>query len=245
MKKPARPPSPAVRKPPLRHRLHRTTGIATGLVLLYLIATGLPLQFTHPLDLGNRYVTSPLVLDWYGIGAPQSGWQSGSASYVGGLVFLDDRPVAEAEDFLGAASANGVLAVATGPALLLMAATQPGVVETVHLPTTAVRIGSTADRVVVELSDSLRSLEPETLILEETDADPDDVQWAHLTTLTGTALEPYRDAARSRILPLERLLQDLHSGRAFGPAGEWFVAAATVALALLAVSGFWIWWRSR
>jgi len=245
MTRPVRPPSPAVRKLPLRHRLHRTAGVATGLVLLYLIATGLPLQFTRLLDLGGRFVDSPLVLDWYGISTPESGWQSNGATYVGGLVFQGERPVTEADDFQGAASANGLLAVAAGPVLLLTDPSQPGVVERMHLPAPAIRIGNIGDLVILEFTDGLQSLDPGTLMLEPLSANVEEVEWAHLTTLTGAGLDPYRDATRARVLSLERLLQDLHSGRAFGPVGEWVVTTATVLLALLALSGFWIWWRSR
>jgi hypothetical protein len=244
MTRPARPPSPVVRKSPLRHRLHRTTGIATGLILLYLIGTGLPLQLSGPLDLGSRYVSSRAILDWYGIGAPETGWQSNDVSYVGGFVFNGQRPIAEADAFQGAVVVDGLVAVAAGAVVLLFSPQTDGV-ETVSLTAPAYRIGRYGDRVIIDTGSSLRALHPDTLELVADDANPDTVQWAHLGTLTGTALAPYGDAVRARILTLERLLQDLHSGRAFGAAGEWLVSLASLALVALALSGFWIWWRSR
>jgi uncharacterized iron-regulated membrane protein len=50
---------------------------------------------------------------------------------------------------------------------------------------------------------------------------------------------------RSEVLPLERLLLDLHSGRFFGSAGPWIMDAAAVLLVLLALSGTWIWLRRK
>ena len=244
MTRPARPPSPVVRKSPLRHRLHRTTGTATGLLLLYLIGTGLPLQLSGPLDLGNRYVSSHRILDWYGIGTAESGWQSNGVSFVGGFVFSGERPVVEAQAFQGAVVLDDLVAVATGSALLLVPP-HADVVETLRLPEPVHRIGRADGRVVIDTTGGLRSLHLESLELVPEDAAPDTVEWAHLMTLTGATLAPYADAARTRVLTLERLLQDLHSGRVFGAAGEWLVSLASLALVALALSGFWIWWRSR
>lgn len=241
----ARPLSPAVRKPPLRHRLHRIIGIATGLVLVYLIGTGLPLQLTSELNLGSRYVASPAVLDWYGIGAPASGWQSGAITYVGGLVFSDRQPIAEAEGFQGAVTLGDLSAVATGPVLLIFPASAPELVDSVRMPSPALRIGRSGNEIVLDSAQGLWLLSQQTLELTPLDTVPDGVAWAHLTTLTGGGLAPFADAARGRVLTVERLLQDLHSGRAFGPAGVWLVGLASLALSVLAISGFWIWWRSR
>lgn len=245
MTKPVRPRSPVVRRLPLRHRLHRTTGIAAGVLLLYLIGTGLPLQLTTPLGLGSRYVDSPMVLDWYGIGAPESGWQSSGVSYVGGLVFHGRRPVAEASGFQGAVVQDDLVVVAAGPKLLLFLSAEPDIVDTLTLAEPVARIGRTAGHVVLDTAEGLLALNPATLALGQADADAVNVEWSHSATLTGAGLAPYRDAARARVLTMERLLQDLHSGRAFGATGEWLVNVASLALAALAISGYWIWWRSR
>ncbi|MGE0622940.1 MAG: PepSY domain-containing protein [Pseudomonadales bacterium] len=241
----ARRPSPAVRKPPLRHRLHRITGITTGLVLLYLIGTGLPLQLTGELDLGSRYVATPAVLDWYGIGAPASGWQSGGVTYVGGLVFSGRQPVIDADGFQGAVTQGDLSAVAAGEVLLIFPPSDPDLVDSVRLPAPALRIGRHDGDIVIDTALGLQVLSAQTLTLSPLEAAVDGVEWAHLTTLTGDGLAPFAAAARARVLTVERLLQDLHSGRAFGPAGEWLVGLASLALSVLAVSGFWIWWRSR
>ena len=47
------------------------------------------------------------------------------------------------------------------------------------------------------------------------------------------------------VLPIERLLLDLHSGRFFGRFGPWVMDAAAVLIVLLGVSGTWIWLRRR
>jgi uncharacterized iron-regulated membrane protein len=47
------------------------------------------------------------------------------------------------------------------------------------------------------------------------------------------------------VLPTERLLLDLHSGRIFGAAGPWIFDIAALLLILLSLSGTWIWIKRR
>ena len=46
-------------------------------------------------------------------------------------------------------------------------------------------------------------------------------------------------------ISIERLLQDLHSGRLFGIFGVILMDLASVALVLLALTGCWVWLRKR
>ena len=72
-----------------------------------------------------------------------------------------------------------------------------------------------------------------------------DVNWRTPIQLDTSQAAPYRQLHRERMLTVERLLQDLHSGRAFGPVGAWIINIATLLLAVLAATGYLIWWRSR
>lgn len=245
MTRPTRPRSPAVRKLPLRHRIHRTTGILAGLVLVYLAGTGVPLQWTDSLNLGSRHVTSSLLLDWYGIQPPNSGVRSSDAYFVGQLLFLDRVPVAEADSFQGAVPLAPIQVLAAGPRLLLVPVDDPPAAESIRLSGRAIRIGRAAERVIIETTEGLRSLDPVTFELVRIDASPEAVEWASLTPVEGPELEGLAAAARQRVLTLERLLQDLHSGRAFGSIGLWIVNLASLALIVLAATGLWMWWRSR
>ncbi|HEY5646171.1 MAG TPA: PepSY domain-containing protein [Pseudomonadales bacterium] len=245
MTRPARPPSPAVRKLPLRHRIHRTTGVLAGLVLIYLAGTGVPLQWTDSLNLGGRYVTSTLLLDVYGIRPPTSGVRSSDAYFVGHLLFLDRVPVAEADSFQGAVRLAPISVLAAGPRLLLVPVDDPRAAESIRLSGLALRIGRAAERVIIETTEGLRSFDPATFELVRIDASPEPVEWASLMPVEGPELARLAGAARQRVLTLERLLQDLHSGRAFGSIGVWVVNLASLALMVLAATGLWIWWRSR
>jgi len=50
---------------------------------------------------------------------------------------------------------------------------------------------------------------------------------------------------RGEVLPVERVLLDLHSGRFFGRFGPWIFDTIAVLLILLALSGTWIWLKRK
>ena len=46
-------------------------------------------------------------------------------------------------------------------------------------------------------------------------------------------------------VPLQRVIQDIHSGRIFGRYAVWFLDVISLALVGLSISGFWLYWRLR
>jgi uncharacterized iron-regulated membrane protein len=246
MTSPGRRPSPAVRnRPPLRHRLHRLLGTTTGALLLYLIVTGVPLQLTGALNLDGSYVTSPTVLDWYGIRPPTAGASSAAAVHVDDVLFWGHAPLAEAATFQGAVLLDGMVVVAAGRNLLVFPPTRPDAAETIALPATIRRIGRAGNRVLLETDRGLGAMDADLLDITEDIRTDMPIDWAELEPLSGARLETYQRLSRGRVLTRERLLQDLHSGRAFGVAGEWAVNLGSAAMVVLALTGFLIWWRTR
>jgi len=246
MTKPGRQPSPAVRNSqPLRHRVHRLIGITTGIILVYLVATGLPLQFTSGLNLAGSYVASPTVLDWYGIPAPETGWQSGRAVHIGNLLYWTSRPVAEVGSFQGAIQLDDLVIAATGKSLIVFPADEPALLETIGLPEQITRIGLVDREIVLQTNTRLLTMDPGLLNPVAAEYQPDQIAWSGLTPLEHPALADYQDRTRARILTWERFLQDLHSGRAFGVIGEWIINLATLAMVVLSFTGLWIWWKTR
>lgn len=47
----------------------------------------------------------------------------------------------------------------------------------------------------------------------------------------------------SEILTLDKLLLDIHTGRAFGSVGEFLMEGAAIALILLSISGCYMWYK--
>jgi uncharacterized iron-regulated membrane protein len=226
--------------------------VATGLILIYLIATGLPLQFTEPLNLDGRFVQSTIVLDWYGVHSPQEAYRSNDAVHIGNLLYWNSQPVAELNSFMGALRQADLAIVATESGLFVFPAeTQrmPGSgsvkPETIILGERIRRVGLAGDGLVLDTDSGLMMMDAALLNASPADQPSDMVAWAPLTPLAGETLATYQQLARGRILSFERFLQDLHSGRAFGTVGEWVINLATLAMAVLAFTGLLIWWRIR
>jgi hypothetical protein len=185
-------------------------------LLLYLLTTGLPLQFTSPLNLAGSHVTSPTILDWYGIRPPTEGWRSDRAIQLGDRLYWDSVPLDD-----------------------------PDLVESIDLPESIQRIGLARDAVVLETAAGLRMMDPPLLNVLMLEREPGPIGWVALEPLQGDELASYQQRNRNSILTRERFFQDLHSGRAFGSAGEWLVNLASLAMLVLSFSGLMIWWRTR
>ena len=76
-------------------------------------------------------------------------------------------------------------------------------------------------------------------------AAPVATDWVEPVLPPPAATAVYREYFRGYLLTTERLFQDLHSGRLFGPGGVWIVNLSSLMLLVLAITGLWIWWRSR
>ena len=63
------------------------------------------------------------------------------------------------------------------------------------------------------------------------------VSWSQPEPVPANRLEPLKKHYRGNILPWERVMLDLHSGRIFCKAGPWVMDTAAVLLIALALSG--------
>jgi hypothetical protein len=214
------------------------------LVLVYLLATGVPLQYAAELDLGQRHVASEWVLDWYGLQAPDEATRSGPAVMLGGTLFLDGNEQAGLGRLVGAIPAGGILAVASPDEVWLF---HPGVPDPERMPfgPTIARIGSLDGQVYLDTTEGLLAADGLLMNWIPTDAPAGAIEWGRVTPLSGGEAEPYRQRFRGRMLTAERWLQDLHSGRFFGTPGVIIVDAASLLMLILAGTGIVLWWRSR
>jgi hypothetical protein len=227
------------------NRWHRNAGIASAGVLIYLLATGIPLQFTAELDLGRRYVAAGWVLDWYGLQAPTQVRSSGGAVQVGGQLELGGRPAATLTALIGALEHGAFTVVAGRAEVLVFHSEAPEAVETIRIDGDIKRIGRAQDRLYLDIGTGLLVADSMLLDWSPAQAPASVIQWATVSTLTGVAAERHREHFRARMLTVERWLQDLHSGRFFGPTGIVIIDLSTALLLILAVTGTMLWWRFR
>lgn len=227
------------------YRWHRRAGVSAALVLVYLLATGLPLQFSGAFDLGQRHVNADVVLDWYGLEAPGDSRTSAGLVSVGEGLFADGQRIATLDGFRGALGDQGLLLAAGSGEVLLLEPDTWRTVDRFRLDARINRIGRWNGRVVLDTSSGVLGTDPDLLSWTPLSVPGGaNVDWVALQVPDTGEADAYRRQFRGQMLTVERLLQDLHSGRAFGTIGIIVVDAATALLLFLSVSGLVMWWRS-
>ena len=226
------------------HRWHRLAGISAAAFLIFLTATGLPLQFTDRLDLGSRHVGTGWILDWYGLEARGEVLVSAGVAALGDQLFLESgEPVAPLAGFAGAVQLDGLLVVAGLGEVLLLDAADDTVIDRFRLERNIRRIGVAGDLPVLDTTAGLLTADAGLVSWLPVETSPQ-TRWASPQTAGDPLARAIRGQVRGSLLTLERLLQDLHSGRAFGTAGVVVVDLASLLLLFLSVSGLIMWWRS-
>lgn len=227
------------------HRWHRRAGVAAAGFLLFLLLTGVPLQFSGSLDLGSRYVAVDALLDWYGLEAPTAVLGDHGLVAVGDDLFTapSGAYTGSLRGFRGAVNVDGLTVAAGGRNVLLLAPGFDRPLDRFHLPADVQRIGRYRDRVAVETSDGILLADAEFVDWQTAAIEPSVVAWSRPRPPPDG--ERYRQRFRHRMLTVERLLQDAHSGRLLGTAGVVLVDVAGVLLVFLAGSGLVMWQRTR
>lgn len=212
---------------------------------MFLVATGVPLQFSGALDLGGRYVTAGPILDWYGLQAPGDAVASAGVVSLGDVLYLEDgRRVASLGGFRGAVAVDGLVAAAGADGVMLLDPATGDVVDRFRLEPAIDRIGLHAGRAILDTDGGLMLADPGLINWQPAPVDATAVAWAEPRILPAEAAQPYRHRFRATMLSVERLLQDVHSGRVLGTAGVVLVDVASALLTFLAISGIVMWWRT-
>ncbi len=233
---------------------HRYMGVGAALFALIIAITGVLLNHTEDFQFDSAHVKSGWILDWYGIDAPDRllsfRVNDRHLTLMGEHLYLNRKEIdGEYRDLVGAVYLDELYVVAVSDSILLL--TPRGeIVEQLRdedgVPAGIRRIGlNEQGRVVTQGS------------LDYYQADRDFIRWQHWQP--GTA-DPYwarpdpldprlklslQQHYRGEVLPMERVILDLHSGRFFGKAGPWIFDIAALLLVLLALSGTWIWLKRR
>ncbi|MCZ6641449.1 MAG: PepSY-associated TM helix domain-containing protein [Gammaproteobacteria bacterium] len=236
-------PSPRVK--PAINQWHRYAGITAAGLLVFLLATGVPLQFGAELDLGKTYVSSHWILDWYGFSAPGEVVGSGPIVQVDDQLYWQSQFIGSSQSLIGSVTHRDFLIIATRHEVLIFHAQTREVLDRSYLDATLNQIGQLDDRIYMDTSQGLRVGDPNLTNWTTTIQAADAITWAAVKPLSASESEPFRTAYRSRLLSIERWLQDLHSGRFFGTIGIIVLDIASALLLILAVTGLIIWWRSR
>jgi hypothetical protein len=233
---------------------HRYMGLGAALVAVLVAITGILLNHTEDFDFDSRHVQADWILDWYGIEPPEDLLSFPLAdrhvTLMGEHLYLDRKEIdGEYRDLVGAVLMGDIFVVAVSNSILLL--TPRGeLIERLRgedgVPAGMKRIGTDAQgALVVEGSHVLYRADSDFLRWQHADSPSPAIRWARPGTLEPQLKLSLQNHFRGEVLPVERLILDLHSGRFFGRLGPWVVDAAAVLITLLALSGTWIWLKRR
>jgi hypothetical protein len=240
-------------QPSATRRLHRSLGAGAALFVLFMVISGVAINHSNQLGLGQSHVSQPLLLDWYGLEGPEAitSFAVGDRwlSFAGSQLFLDGAAVDSISDGKGAV-ANGDILVAAGTQELLLMTYEGSLIE--RLPWDVAdrglikAVGLSADgQVVMESGQKIWVADSQLLGWQQAGNTGITPSWSTPEpapeSLTQTIMQNYRGAGIS----LERLLLDLHSGRIFGTVGILVYDLLALAIGFLAISGLITWARSR
>jgi hypothetical protein len=231
---------------------HRYLGLAAATFVVWLALSGLLLNHTDDLQLDARHISSPALLDWYGIHAPPGirlfRTKTLTLAGMGGSLYVNQRlQPGVSGTLVGAVDFNGMVVVALTDRLLLL--TPAGeLIERLDdasgLPTGISAIGVHADR-VLDVRTAHGDYRTDAGLLHWTPVVLRAVRWASPATPSATERAALEQAWRGNGLTVEQVLLDLHSGRILGKGGPFLMDAATILFLLLAFSGVWLWGRRR
>ena len=229
------------------YKLHRYIGLSSAIVLLMLAVTGIALNHTDELKLDSQMIQSTAILDWYAIKPPENiksfATKNHWISQINQQLYFDHSLLLKNENsLLGAIETDNFIVVALSNSLLLLSL-QGELIE--QTPLNAIEnIGLTDQQhIVIKSGEDITTSDDGLLTWHP--YNKKQVLWSKITQAPESITQDIKTDFRSSILPLERVLLDLHSGRFFGTAGVIIVDISGVFLIILALSGCAIWLKHK
>lgn len=231
--------------------LHRSVGIVVFLFVIILSVTGVLLNHTSDLKLDQRFVSSPWLLEHYGLDTVQADavflLDQRVISQFGEQLFVDTKPVTTIyRPLLGGVVLDEIYVLATDDALILL---NPDgeFIERMGaesgIPPMIQNIGLFHGDPVLQTREGMWRSD---FLLEE---------W-ELVSLQGVGWsvpEPMPESIDKQLatyfhgfgVSVEQVVLDIHNGHIITKFGVWILDVVAVLMILLSLSGLWIWFRRR
>jgi len=238
------------RKSPWRllYKLHRYLGLAVSVILILLAITGIALNHTDDWQLNSRYIKSPTLLNWYGVNRPSAirSYQAGPhwISQLDQQSYFNTQALITNNQLLVGAISTELFLVLAFEKQLLLISDNGTVIEKIPLEAPIDSIGVTGQDTVFIRLDTQIKVSHDGLLSWQSALDSG-IQWSEETALTEPLSDQIQQTHQQHIIPYERFLLDLHSGRLFGEVGVFIVDLSGILLIVLTLSGCWIWLRHR
>ena len=226
---------------------HRRIGAVVALLLLMLGVTGILINHGQYLGWDRQPVYSGVLARLYGIPQlpPLVGFAAGDHWIVqaGDQLYLDQVAIQSCgESLLGAVQLPEMLAVLCGTRLLLLDEQGELIEQVSTLPAGGKALAQRDDQLLLHAAGGLFGFDDESAQWHPLDVAVNPQQARKLPAELATFFAEHTPVPG---LTRERVLLDLHSGRLFGRAGVLVVNLSGLAVCLLAISGFLVWFGRR
>ena len=231
---------------------HHRLGIIAAFFVLILVVTGLLLNHTHQLKLGNAPVANSLLLSLYGIKQPEvvglkidDQWLN---SVDGSHLYLNDNAYLHCNgNLVGAVKVPPYQVIACEQELLMVSATFElieRIEEIYQLPVPVTHIGTCGDTPCLQSLQAVYRIDLDALDWQKLEQQANS-QWSGLSAPPKQLTTSIIDGYQGQEITWERIVLDLHSGRIAGGIGVLIMDLAALFLGYLALSGAWLYWRRR
>lgn len=231
-------------------RWHRRFGITIALIVLLLVITGILLNHTTELDLGNRYIKSNWLLNWYEIrpDKPPVYYRADeiNVTLMGDRLYFNDHELLESVRHLNGAVALEAMVIIGLDSQLLLVDKQGQVIDQLDgmdgVPSGMRQLGVDENQqIIIRAAHGDYRLDLESIHWEE--ENEIQAQWSQPGQISAELNQILLDRYRGSGLPVERVLLDMHSGRIFGTWGVLVMDMAAALMFVLAITGIWIWFQ--
>jgi len=229
-------------------------GLSAAAFVLLIASTGLLLNHTSDFEFDKQHVQSGWILDWYGIKAPEQILSFAAGHHyitlMGEDLYLDQYEIrGNSRQLVGASISNDMLVIAVNDSILLLT---PDGEQIDYLsgkdgvPSGIQQLGMDATGSIVVRTDYERYRpEADFLRWRRINNKEPTIRWESPSQISPAFKTALQHHFRGEVLPVERVLLDMHSGRIFGRFGVWVFDAIAILLMLLALSGTLIWFKRK
>jgi hypothetical protein len=229
----------------LLYRFHRYAGLAVALLAILLSITGIALNHTDYFQFDEHYVSNTLILDWYGIKTPDNLIAYSTANHwlsqIENQLFFNSQSITTTSDTLLGAVENDQFIVAALSNSLLMLNTEGEIIE--QIPYSDVGQIGVDGKGAVYLQQGQQFFKSDDGLLSWKTIHQPNINSSSQAILPEKLSDTVKRHFSSGILPQERVLLDIHSGRFFGNAGVLIIDLSGILIILLAISGSTMWLR--
>jgi len=223
-------------------RVHRWVGLVIAFIVVLLCLTGIALNHTSQFKLGSKAAPKWIASAIYGDASAEqlvfSVDDRAFSTSTAGLLVADNEELVYCGHLAGIAK-TGEYLVASCPATLVILSDQAELVEVFSLSgkkfesVSGIVSGQEAAELYLVGENRVWLLDLDSMQISESALSPG------LTPSTN--IVPFGFSRPGAVINYERLMLDIHSGRALGGWGVWLVDLVAVGLLSLIVTGFLAW----